>query len=330
MLSYISPSTSAAPSPRAFCSPKSSPNIRGIVHSVTPPPFALASEKSNTLLATPPIGMGRNNSTFLGSAVNPLSTAAYGTFDYDTEASHYLAKRVLGDMSIALKELEEILMGDVESSESSSDEDEQEDLFHNDFEEEAAGEKKRSITAAGQYQKPSKGWRKGVARESVRFQLLVDVPCWEPGCYTDLSTMHALRDKTLKVLHNLVDSLHLRGVRTSYRLQTTANGGAWGCIRVAPFMSSRLPPSALSHHYHAKSPLSAAPVTPSSILLNRRSTVAGSLPVGSSLMQRREMDEKEKVAKRIRLALEKDGEGIVEENRTYLLAVNGQPALIMT
>jgi hypothetical protein len=109
--------------------------------------------------------------------------------------------------------------------------------------------------------------------------------------------MQALRDKTLKALHNLIDSLHLRGIRSTYRLHSTANGGAWGCIRVAPFMSSRLGQT-------------------------RRSTVAGSLPTTSSswsgdgkaaMLEKKEMDEKERVAERIKKALEEDGEGIVEE-----------------
>ena len=148
---------------------------------------------------------------------------------------------------------------------------------------------------------------------------------------TDLSSMQALRDKTLKALHNLIDSLHLRGIRTTYRLHSTANGGAWGCIRVAPFMSSRLGPNASFYHHqhHARSPLSYSPVTPSSLLMNasRRMTVAGALPTAkastsfgagpsrskTALLDQREMDEKEQVAERVKKALMADGEGVVEE-----------------
>ena len=139
--------------------------------------------------------------------------------------------------------------------------------------------------------------------------------------------MQALRDKTLKALHNLIDSLHIRGIRSTYRLHSTANGGAWGCIRVAPFMSSRLGPSASSSYHKAPtSPLSSySPVTPSSLLLNatRRTTISGSLPTTGSgllaeggkaaMLEKKELDEKERVAERIKKALEEDGEGIVEE-----------------
>jgi hypothetical protein len=130
----------------------------------------------------------------------------------------------------ALKELHEILMGDVESSESSeSDSDEEGGEFEMEMEDEEekkeAGDKFVSVpagtgvgirsgrrasmmaveqarpasvvstsasTSTSLKEKPSKGWRKGVARESVRFQLMVDVPCWEPGCYSGKSAPGAL------------------------------------------------------------------------------------------------------------------------------------------
>jgi hypothetical protein len=105
-----------------------------------------------------------------------------------------------------LKELHEILMGDVEeSSESSSDDDEPAEAFNLEMNDEEKGELKDSagspaavgirsgrresmLLAQRPQEKPSKGWRKGVARESVRFQLMVDVPCWEPGCYSGESS----------------------------------------------------------------------------------------------------------------------------------------------
>ena len=149
--------------------------------------------------------------------------SGFGTFDYESEGSTFPAKR-MSTVHEALKELHEILMGDVESSESSeSDSDEAEGEFEMEMEDEEerkeAGDKFDSGPAAGVgirsgrrasmmaveqarpgsvvststststslKEKPSKGWRKGVARESVRFQLMVDVPCWEPGCYSGKS-----------------------------------------------------------------------------------------------------------------------------------------------
>jgi hypothetical protein len=268
----------------------------------------------------------------------------YGQFDYESEGSTFPAKRMMA-VKEAVRELETILMGDVESSSSSSSsEDERDPREETEVKSVGivSGRKNSMVPRA----KPSKGWRKGVARESVRFQLLVDVPCWEPGCYSgqspflhsmtfysdvrtktpppsdtpDLSSMHALRDKTLKALHDLIDSLHIRGIRTTYRLNSTVNGGAWGCIRVAPFMSS-------SHPAPTRGPTSPlafdnAPLTPGKMLLSmqsRRATVAGPgmfAAVGGSRVeaaQKREMDEKERVAKRVKKALEHDGGGIVEE-----------------
>lgn len=149
--------------------------------------------------------------------------SGFGTFDYESEGSTFPAKR-MSTVHEALKELHEILMGDVESSESSeSDSEEAGGEFEMEMEDEEerkeAGDKFDSGPAAGVgirsgrrasmmaveqarpgsvvstsaststslKEKPSKGWRKGVARESVRFQLMVDVPCWEPGCYSGKS-----------------------------------------------------------------------------------------------------------------------------------------------
>lgn len=41
-------------------------------------------------------------------------------------------------------------------------------------------------------------------------------------------------------------------------------------------------------------------------------------------------DEKQEVARVVKLALEKDGDGVIPESNVYLLALNGQPALIIT
>lgn len=111
----------------------------------------------------------------------------------------------------------------------------------------------------------SGGWAKGVAREMTGFQLVVDVPVWTPECFADLSTMHSLRDKTLRTLHLIIDDLSLRaGIRTTYRLLSTAQGGAWGCIRVAPFPMSR-PKSR-----QPTSPLAISPVSGNSTSSGRK------------------------------------------------------------
>jgi len=226
MMSYISPSSSACPSPRGCVSPSplahklnvigsplalsphGSPSFRGIVHPVTPPPFTLASDKPSTTVK--PVGpgatLGRQYSTF--GTTSASSGGLYGSFDYESEGSNYPAKRMT-DVHEALKELHEILMGDVASSESSSDSEEAgEGAFEMDEEDEDEGDEARDevrtafpppsvgirsgrraslVAEQKPREKPSKGWRKGVARESVRFQLMVDVPCWEPGCYSGKS-----------------------------------------------------------------------------------------------------------------------------------------------
>jgi hypothetical protein len=90
-------------------------------------------------------------------------------------------------------------------------------------------------------------------------------------------------------------------------------------------MSSRMGPSASAHHYRQPtSPLSLSPLTPSGLLMNasRRQTLAGSLPTmyravegagKAAGVDQREMDEKERVAERVKKALEADGQGIVED-----------------
>jgi hypothetical protein len=41
-------------------------------------------------------------------------------------------------------------------------------------------------------------------------------------------------------------------------------------------------------------------------------------------------DEKQEVARVVKLALEKDGDGLIPESNVFLLALHGQPALIIT
>lgn len=314
-------------------------------------------------------------------------------FDYESEGLIFPAKRMDG-LEPALRELVEILMGDVESSGSEGESDGEDDGLHHEMEMEphpSDGKKHKRHSFASSVGAPekererepepgigirsgrrksrmmevkmrpaAKGWRKGVAKESVKIQLMVDLPCWEPGCYNDLSSMHALRDKTLQALHVVVDALTIRGIRTTYRLHSTANGGAWGCIRVAPVLGSKLPlqrgqidgqSSTFKDKENSETTSSSiTAATPASLLSIRRSTVAnpgnkGVNPLSTSWNEKatgvksvedakkereREMDEKERVAKRVKKALEQDGQGIVEEYRSYLLAINGQPALVLT
>jgi hypothetical protein len=154
--------------------------------------------------------------------------------------------------------------------------------------------------------------------------------------------MQDVRDRTLSSLHTIVDNLRLRGgVRTTYRLLSTANGGSWGCIRVAPFMSS-----SITHgHQSFINRNEQKPAAPAAL---RRSTFAGpsfarNLYVGGSVDSTGFLashpnthaggtseDEKQDVARVIKLALENEGNGMIPEANAYLLALNGQPAFIIT
>lgn len=154
--------------------------------------------------------------------------------------------------------------------------------------------------------------------------------------------MQDVRDRTLSSLHTIVDNLRLRGgVRTSYRLVPTANGESWGCIRVAPFMSSSMTHGHQSY-INRNDQKAAAPAA------FRRSTFAGptfarNLYVGGSVDSTGFLashanthaggtseDEKQDVARVIKLALENEGDGMIPEANAYLLALNGQPAFIIT
>lgn len=81
--------------------------------------------------------------------------------------------------------------------------------------------------------------------EKERAELIVDVPVWSPGCFQDLSTLHALRDTTLAHTHSLLAYLQkTHSLASSYRLLARSTVGAtrhpvgWGCIRLAPSNSS--------------------------------------------------------------------------------------------
>lgn len=75
-------------------------------------------------------------------------------------------------------------------------------------------------------------WEKEMA------ELIVDIPVWSPGCFQDLSTLHALRDITLTHTHSLLAYLlSAHSIAASYKLLTrssTSQSSGWGCIRLAP------------------------------------------------------------------------------------------------
>lgn len=187
----------------------------------------------------------------------------------------------------------------------------------------------------------------------------------------DLSTMHSLRDRTLRTLHNVIDDLKIRaGVRTTYRLLSTAQGGAWGCIRVAPLASRSSSSSSaagragtsatrsatngrpavasrntLDSVEKSSSGVGAVPQGfPRTLAVNRRTTLAavdkgrpvGRLATGESNLvadaQAALDDDKNKreTGERVRDAVDKDARGNIDEGRYYVLAVGGQPALVIT
>ncbi|WWC71725.1 uncharacterized protein I206_105683 [Kwoniella pini CBS 10737] len=86
--------------------------------------------------------------------------------------------------------------------------------------------------------------------EVERAELIVDIPVWSPGCFQDLSTLHALRDTTLSHTHALLSHLlNVHNTPATYRLLArscvqpnhhdhTSHHHGWGCIRLAPSISS--------------------------------------------------------------------------------------------
>ncbi|KAK4687956.1 hypothetical protein P7C73_g2158, partial [Tremellales sp. Uapishka_1] len=79
--------------------------------------------------------------------------------------------------------------------------------------------------------------------EKEKAELIVDIPVWSPGCFQDLSTLHALRDTTLSHTHVLLSYLATKHhLPASYRLlarssppsSSAAAAYGWGCIRLSP------------------------------------------------------------------------------------------------
>ncbi|KAJ9097307.1 hypothetical protein QFC21_004976 [Naganishia friedmannii] len=301
-------------------------------HPATPPAFALASPVPVRLSN---IGKSLSVTGTASLKPSPVGTPFKGMHDkFDLDGASALQTttpepivRRCENLQRGLREFEDILLDEVESSESSSDISDVEDMEMTMENAKAQRTRKDERTAE---------WQKGVARDTPRFQLIVDVPLWTPGCFQDLSSMQDVRDKTLASLHTVVDNLRLRGgVRTTYRLLSTANGGSWGCIRVAPFMSSTFKHQSFINRNETKVNAPAA---------LRRSTFAGPAlshrlfgGLGGSLSTHHALlaggaseDEKQEAARVVKMALEKDGDGVIPEARVFLLALNGQPALIIT
>lgn len=113
---------------------------------------------------------------------------------------------------------------------------------------EGQGQGEREDDAGGRLTKSVGGSLAG-SWEKERAELIVDVPVWSPGCFQDLSTLHALRDTTLAHTHSLLGYLHRsHSLASSYRLLARSTVGAsrqpvgWGCIRLAPSNSSPIAP----------------------------------------------------------------------------------------
>ncbi|BEI93804.1 uncharacterized protein CcaverHIS019_0602630 [Cutaneotrichosporon cavernicola] len=72
-------------------------------------------------------------------------------------------------------------------------------------------------------------------RERDALEFVVDVPVWSLGSFSDLSTMHALRDTTLAHVHTLIGHLaDAHALTATYRILARRPGGyAWGSIRLA-------------------------------------------------------------------------------------------------
>ncbi|RSH88603.1 hypothetical protein EHS25_002830 [Saitozyma podzolica] len=93
----------------------------------------------------------------------------------------------------------------------------------------------------------SAGGSLGGSWETERAELIVDIPVWSPGCFQDLSTLHALRDTTLCHTHALLAYLlREHSIPASYRLLARSAIGSgsspsphgWGCIRLAPTVTT--------------------------------------------------------------------------------------------
>lgn len=211
MLAYISPATSNSNSPRsnnaqlpsvmphsalsrssanatiasrsstpasATTSPLFQPS-----HPATPPAFALASPHPVRLNV-----LGKSLSIIGGvsSKASSAGTPSKGmehlglndNFALDDASALETASpepvvRRCKDLARALREFEDNLLDEVESSGSSSESSDVGEMEMDDG----------GVRRARKGKTPPTGWKKGVARDMPRFQLIVDVPLWTPGCF---------------------------------------------------------------------------------------------------------------------------------------------------
>lgn len=193
--------------------------------------------------------------------------------------------------------------------------------------------------------------------EKERAELIVDVPVWSPGCFQDLSTLHALRDTTLAHTHSLLGYLHRsHSLASSYRLLARSTVGAsrtpvgWGCIRLAPSNASPVAPlkelkplmrrsSTSLHRQHRRR--SSAPVSPVSPIRttwgvqesaivdedDEDEEVEVKLKGGYISGSGSDAEEEETADEIIMKELERRGS---KEGSAFLMTVFGQPALILT
>lgn len=150
-------------------------------HPATPPAFALASPHPVRLSM-----LGKSLSIVGGVSSKPSSAGTpvkgmdnlgmHDNFALDDSAlqasSPEPTVRRCEDLARGLRQYEDILLDEVESSESSSDASD-------------VGEMELDDRGVRRTQKTRKtaGWQKGVARDAPKFQLIVDVPLWTPGCF---------------------------------------------------------------------------------------------------------------------------------------------------
>jgi hypothetical protein len=236
MLAYISPATSNSNSPRSsnaqlpgtmpHSALRSSANAttasRGSApasattsplfqpsHPATPPAFALASPhpvRLNVLGKTMSgFGAASSKASSAGTPSKGLDQLGLNDFSLDggsalDTASPEPVVRRCKDLKRALQEFEDNLLDEVESSESSSDASDVGEM-------EMDGSVRRTRKS-----KTPTGWKKGVARDTPRFQLIVDVPLWTPGCFQGQSDSRYITNRLTDVLCRLV--LHARRPRS--------------------------------------------------------------------------------------------------------------------
>ncbi|EIW67358.1 hypothetical protein M231_02500 [Tremella mesenterica] len=180
----------------------------------------------------------------------------------------------------------------------------------------------------------------GTSWEKERVELIVDVPVWSPGCFQDLSTLHALRDTTLAQTHSLLAFLlDSHGIAGTYRLLTRAPSGqsnkhGWGCVRLAPRPHPVL-------HQSRSINVASLGRSPPMFGRNRPSLLFDNLDEDDDEEEDEEMDgvmlrkgymsgdeEAEEDTEQV-VVREIERRGL-KEGQAFLMTLHGQPALILT